>query len=121
MGFTEHIPGDGHWLSISQTPSHFILKTSPGGILNLLMRNQGQVAQGHTARGSELDSESRCLFIIEVYLIYYITLVSGTQHVGLPRWLSGEEPSCNAGAAGDAGSIPPSGRFPRRRHANLLH
>lgn len=65
MGFTEHTPGDRHWLSISQISSHFILKTSPGGILNLLMRIQGQVAQGHTARGSELESESRC------FLVYY--------------------------------------------------
>ena len=31
-------------------------------------------------------------------------------HVRLPQWLRGEESACNAGGAGDAGSIPGSGR-----------
>ena len=35
----------------------------------------------------------------------------------LPWWLSGEESACNAG---DAGSIPGSGRFPGGGHGNLL-
>ena len=34
---------------------------------------------------------------------------------GFPRWLSGKESACNAG---DMGSIPGSGRFPRERNAN---
>ena len=29
---------------------------------------------------------------------------------GLPQWLSGKESTCNAGAAGDIGLIPGSGR-----------
>ena len=31
---------------------------------------------------------------------------------GFAQWLSGKESTCNAGAAGDAGSIPGSGRSP---------
>ena len=36
---------------------------------------------------------------------------------GLPWWLSGKEPSCNAG---DPGSIPGSGRFPGEGQGNPL-
>ena len=36
---------------------------------------------------------------------------------GLPRWLSDKEPPANAG---DAGSIPGSGRSPGGGHGNLL-
>ena len=32
--------------------------------------------------------------------------------VGLPWWLNSKESTCNAGAAGDAGSIPGLGRSP---------
>ena len=32
--------------------------------------------------------------------------------VGLPRWLSGKEFTCNARATGDMGSIPGLGRSP---------
>ena len=35
-----------------------------------------------------------------------------TQVWGLPWWLSGKESPCNAGDAGDMGSIPGSGRSP---------
>ena len=31
---------------------------------------------------------------------------------GLPRWLNGKEPTCNAEDAGDVGSIPGSGISP---------
>ena len=34
--------------------------------------------------------------------------------LGLPRWLSRKASTCNAGAAGDVGSIPGSGRSPGR-------
>ena len=34
---------------------------------------------------------------------------------GLPQWLSGKESTCNAGDAGDVGSIPGWGRSPGRR------
>ena len=39
---------------------------------------------------------------------------------GLPQRLSGKESPCNAGAAGDGGSIPGSGGFPGERHGNSL-
>ena len=39
---------------------------------------------------------------------------------GLPRWLSGKESACNAGAAGDMGSIPGSGRSPGEGRGNPL-
>ena len=38
----------------------------------------------------------------------------------LPRWLSGKESSCNAGATGDSGLIPGSGRSPEGGHSNPL-
>ena len=39
-------------------------------------------------------------------------LVSDDSLLGLPRWLSSKEPACNAGDAGDMGSIPGLGRDP---------
>ena len=39
---------------------------------------------------------------------------------GLPRWLSGKESACNAGDAGDAGSIPDPGRSPGGGNGNPL-
>ena len=37
-----------------------------------------------------------------------------------PQWLSGKESGCSAGATGDMGSIPRSGRFPGRGRGNPL-
>ena len=42
---------------------------------------------------------------------------------GLPWWLSGKESVCNYGDAGDAGSVPGSGRFPEEdmaTHSSIL-
>ena len=39
---------------------------------------------------------------------------------GLPWWLSGKEPTCNAGAARDKVSIPVSGRSPGEGNGNPL-
>ena len=39
---------------------------------------------------------------------------------GLPRWLSGKDSTCNAGATGDAGLIPGLGRSPGGGHGNPL-
>ena len=39
---------------------------------------------------------------------------------GLLWWLSGKESACNAGDAGDSGSIPRLGRSPREEHDNPL-
>ena len=40
---------------------------------------------------------------------------------GLARWLSGKESACNAGAVGDAGSIPGSERSPGEGNGNPVH
>ena len=39
---------------------------------------------------------------------------------GLSPWLRGKESACNAGATGDADSIPGLGRSPGEGHGNLL-
>ena len=39
---------------------------------------------------------------------------------GFPQWFSGKESACNAGATGDAGSIPESGISPGGGHGNPL-
>ena len=39
---------------------------------------------------------------------------------GLPRWLSGKEPTCQCRRPGDAASIPESGRFPGEGNGNPL-
>ena len=41
-------------------------------------------------------------------------------HMDLPRWLVVKNPPVNKGAAGDAGSIPGSGRSPGERNGNPL-
>ena len=41
-------------------------------------------------------------------------------HVRLPRWLSGKEPTCNAGDAGDVGSIPGLGKSLGEEKGNPL-
>ena len=38
---------------------------------------------------------------------------------GLPWWLSSKESDCNAGATGDTGLTPGSGRIPGAGHGNL--
>ena len=40
--------------------------------------------------------------------------------LGLPRWFSGKQSACNAGDAGDLGSIPGSGRCPEEGRGNPL-
>ena len=41
-------------------------------------------------------------------------------HIGLPWWLSSKESACNAGDAGDVGSIPGLGRSPGGGYSNPL-
>ena len=41
-----------------------------------------------------------------------VDLRGGIKYLGLPWWLSGKEPACSAGDAGDAGLIPGLGRAP---------
>ena len=38
----------------------------------------------------------------------------------LPQWLSGKESACNAGATGNAGSIPGSGKSTGGGNSNLF-
>ena len=40
--------------------------------------------------------------------------------IRFPQWLSDKEFTCNAGAAGNAGSIPGSGRNPGEGNGNPL-
>ena len=40
--------------------------------------------------------------------------------IGASQWLSGKNFTCNAGASGDMGSIPGSGRSPGGGHGNPL-
>ena len=40
------------------------------------------------------------------------------EFMGFSWWLRGKESTCNAGAEGDAGSIPGSGRSPGGGHGN---
>ena len=41
-------------------------------------------------------------------------------YLGLPRWLSGKESACNAGATGDTGLIPGLGRSSGEGHGNPI-
>ena len=63
--------------------------------------------------------------LLNVFLPDFISgpqLLRGTyaSHVGLPRWLRGEESACSAGAAADVGSITGLGRSPGGGHGNPL-
>ena len=48
------------------------------------------------------------------------SLFLGRDQTGQPRWLSGKEATCNAGAAEDKGSVPGSGRSPGAGNGNPL-
>ena len=49
-----------------------------------------------------------------VYRVFHVSCL------GPPQWLSGEESACNAGGAGDTGSIPEQGRSPGGGNGNPL-
>ena len=51
---------------------------------------------------------------------WYSKYLLTTHYKGLPQWLSGKDSACNAGAAGDTGSILGSGRSPEEGHGNPL-
>ena len=51
-----------------------------------------------------------------VYMCIYMYI-----YTHIFQWLSDKESACNAGATGDTGSIPGSGRSPGERHGNPLH
>ena len=59
----------------------------------------------------ELDIRTlRFIFVIYKYMT----------SLGLPQWLNSKESTCNAGDAGDMGSMSGWGRFPGGGHGNPL-
>ena len=48
-----------------------------------------------------------------------VDLREGIKYLGLPWWLSGKEPACSTGDAGDVGSIPGWGKSLEGWHGNL--
>ena len=54
---------------------------------------------------------------LDTYTLLVIIKWRTNENLGLPWWLSGKEPSCNAG---DMGSIPKSGRSPGEGSGNPL-
>ena len=54
---------------------------------------------------------------LDTYTLLVIIKWRTNENLGLPWWLSGKEPSCNAG---DMGSIPKSGRSPGEGRGNPL-
>ena len=49
-----------------------------------------------------------------------LAILGRTAREGLPWWLRCKESACSAGAAGDRGSIPGLGRFPKGGYGNPL-
>ena len=56
-------------------------------------------------------TEFKSLLFYEIRQNFHFIL-SSLLRIGLPRWLSGKESTCNAGDTGDIDSIPGSGRSP---------
>ena len=56
--------------------------------------------------------------LVKASSIWHITPPPSHGNPGLPQWLSGKESTYNAGAAGDMGLIPVSGRSPAGGHGN---
>ena len=75
---------------------------------------------------SHLHQDSSCKPLVSKRMCAHILsrkkiqLAVGSIIPGLPRQLSGKEPTCNSGARGDVGSIPESGRSPGGGHGNSL-
>ena len=66
---------------------------------------------GRTHISPVFSVETACKSGRETLLTFSVTpIVTCKPPSGLPQWLSGKESACSAGAAGDAGSIPGSGR-----------
>ena len=47
---------------------------------------------------------------VQLFCLFFFFFLIGKVVLGLPWWLSSKESTCDAGATGDAGSIPGSGR-----------
>ena len=57
---------------------------------------------------------------MSVQLFCSFFFLIGKVVLGLPWWLSSKESTCDAGATGDAGSIPGSGRSREEGYGNSL-
>ena len=66
-----------------------------------------------------IHSAILCLLIGE-FVLFTFKAIFDRHVMGLPWWLSSNKSACNAGATGDTGSIPGSGRSPGERHRNPL-
>ena len=58
--------------------------------------------------------------IMKMWCVNIHTHIHTHTYMGLPRWLRGKESTCSAGATGDVGLIPGSGRSPAGEHGNRL-
>ena len=54
------------------------------------------------------------------YMVHGVAESVTTERLSLHRWLSGEEPACNAGDTGEVGLIPVLGRSPGEGKGYLL-
>ena len=66
--------------------------------------------------GVAIERRGSSYFGIQIFCTWYPKYM----HIRLPQWLSGKEFTCNAGAAGNAVSIPGSGRSPGEGNGNPL-
>ena len=60
--------------------------------------------------------EPRCV----LFVCFLFFSFGRARSYGLPRWLSRKESACNAGDAGDLGSVPGLGISPLGGNGNLL-
>jgi len=57
------------------------------------------------------------MFLKNIFILFFYFWLFWLFYVGLPRWLSGKESTCDAG---DVSSIPESGSSPGGGHDNPL-
>ena len=57
---------------------------------------------------------------LELPMTSYYSIYFSTLNIELPRWLSSKESACNAGNAGNTGSIPGSEKSPGEGNGNPL-
>ena len=95
------------WLSNPETEHQEVELLEPGAIL----RGCGEGPRGGRSQAQEPKAHAWVWGVA----IHFPLCICGL--VGLPRWFSGEESTCNAG---DVGSIPVSGRSPGGGNGNPL-
>ena len=115
----------GVWWNSGSSQSSLV-RSTPGGIVCHLRGWRSQSAQGRDGAWPVRESECRNPSEIELALailgatgfLYYL-MICLTER-GLPQWLSGKESACHAGASGDTGLIPGSGRSPGGGNGSVL-